>query len=234
MHHYLAFINYRCGDFTTIYTPTFSWVSYIYTLNKKRYIQQNTVYDMISSHVFDNNIVISAGYYDMYFPKLFPDLSTLNIDEPLQSIDLDLTRSSFINQRKYQNRIKEMKKFILNMMIESKKTCRTIQQSALSSSTQHHKSMTTDTQFNTIMRSVKADTRLYTQKVLKKHQNKLLNARNISTKTQTKNSVTNDARLSQGSNNDIAEYADHPLPEPYRNMLSKGPDYYIEPEFEHI
>ena len=126
MHHYLAFINYRCGDFTTIYTPTFLWVSYIYTLNKKRYIQQNTVYDMISSHVFDNNIVISAGYYDMYFPKLFPDLSTLNIDEPLQSIDLDLTRSSFVNQRKYQNRIKEMKKFILNMMIESKKTCRTI------------------------------------------------------------------------------------------------------------
>ena len=26
---------------------------------------------------------------NMYFPKLFPDLSTLNIDEPLQSIDLD-------------------------------------------------------------------------------------------------------------------------------------------------
>ena len=80
-------------------------------------------------------------------------------------------------------------------MIESKKTCRTIQQSALSSSTQHLKSMTTDTQFNTIMRSVKTDTRLYTQKVLKKHQNKLLNARNISTKTQTKNPATNDARI---------------------------------------
>ena len=89
--------------------------------------------------------------------------------------------------------------------------------------------MTTDTQFNTIMRSVKTDTRLYTQKVLKKHQNKLLNARNISTKTQTKNSATNDARLSQGSNNDVAEHADHPLPEPCRNMLSKGPGFMLSP-----
>ena len=79
------------------------------------------------------------------------------------------------------------------------------------------------------MRSVKADTRLYTQKVLKKHQNKLLNARNISTKTQTKNSATNDARLSQGSNNDVAEHADHPLPEPCRNMLSKGPGFMLSP-----
>ena len=115
-------------------------------------------------------------------------------------------------------------------MIESKKTCLTIQQSALSSSTQHLKSMTTDTQFNTIMRSVKADTRLYTQKVLKKHQNKLLNARNISTKTQTKNPAINDARLSQGSNNDVAEHANQPLPEPCRNMLSKGPGFMLSPQ----
>ena len=57
---------YRCGDFTT--SPTL-FVGILYLYPKQEATQQSTVYGMISLHVFDN-IVIPSGYYDNVYQYL--------------------------------------------------------------------------------------------------------------------------------------------------------------------
>ena len=64
MHHYLVFTGVVIPP---LLQPS-SRVTYLYP--KQETTQQNTIYGMMSLHVFDNNIVIFSGYYDNVYECL--------------------------------------------------------------------------------------------------------------------------------------------------------------------